>query len=279
MRGELRPFLHHGIPEIRTFKMNATPIMNDLAQKIKIANREVYNNLCVEKYNQNESIFNDKRKAACTEILKNAATISGKERFLDIATGTGNLLRLGENIFDQCHGIDIGDNLLIAVKDEFRDTFLTAADAELLPFREDSFNCVSCYAMLHHLLTHEKLFQECHRVLKDGGTLYTDHDPNYYLNRLYHPFYKWRYRKNPGFGSDAEELAEYHNSYSSGINPLLLKKQLLSIGYKKVVISYRITDKSDWKGVMRVIVPSLRCLSRIIPLKSFFTHFAIMAVK
>lgn len=253
--------------------------MNDLAQRIKIANREVYNNISLEKYNQNESIFNEKRKAACAAILKEAATISGKERFLDIATGTGHILRLGNDIFDQCYGIDIGDNLLVAIKNEFSDACLTAADAESLPFREGSFNCISCYAMLHHLLSHEKLFQECHRVLKDGGTLYTDHDPNYYLNRFYHPFYKVRHRVNPGFSSDAEELAEYHNSQSSGINPLLLKKQLLNIGFKKVVVSFRITDKSTWKGAMRVIVPSLRCISRIIPLKSFFTHFSITAIK
>jgi len=253
--------------------------MKDLAQQIKDANREVYNNMTPEKYNENESIFNEKRKAACSKILQSAAENSGSETFLDIATGSGNLLRIGEKIFNRTYGVDIGENMLIAIKDDFPETYLAAADAEALPFRESSFNCVSCYAMLHHLLGHEKLFQECFRVLKDGGTLYTDHDPNYFLNRFYHIFYKLRHINTPGFGSELEELAEYHNSYSSGINPLELKKQLLEIGFKKVEVSYRITDRESWRGVMSLIIPALRFISKIIPLKSFFTHFSIIAEK
>jgi len=254
-------------------------IMKDLAQKIKDANREVYNNMSPEKYNQNESIFNDARKAACTKVLKEAAERSGRERSLDIATGSGNLLRLEEGIFDSCFGVDIGENMLCAIQNDFPHTLLAAADAEALPFKDTSFNVISCYAMLHHLLTHEVLFQECYRVLQAGGTLYTDHDPNYFLNRFYHIYYKLRYRNKPGFGSDIAELAEYHNAYSSGINPVELKKILLKIGFSKVEIRYRITDKQHWSGIMKVLIPFLRIVSKVIPAKSFFTHFSLLAVK
>ncbi|NOY74596.1 MAG: class I SAM-dependent methyltransferase [Kiritimatiellaeota bacterium] len=253
--------------------------MKSLARKIKDANREVYNNMSPEKYNMNESIFNDARRSACVAVLKTAAERSGKGRYLDVATGSGNLLRIGEGIFDECYAVDIGENMLRAIKEEFPRTCLVAADAEYLPFQNDSFNCVSCYAMLHHLLTHEKLFQECFRVLRDGGTLYTDHDPNYFLNRFYHIVYRLRYRNKPGFGSDLAELAEYHNSQSPGINPVKLKKLLLETGFKKIVISYRVTDKEHWSGMMSLIIPCLRGVSKIIPLKSFFTHFSITAIK
>ena len=253
--------------------------MDDLAQRIKKANREVYNNMSPEEYNSNESIFNDKRRVACREILKNASERSGNGKYLDVATGTGNLLRLSEDLFHKRYAIDIGDKMLSAIKNNFPGTFLTAADAEFLPFSDNSFNCVSCYAMLHHLLTHEKLFQECFRVLKDGGTLYTDHDPNSFLNRFYHLFYKLRYRNSSGFGSDVEELAEYHNSQSPGINPLMLKKTLLDIGFTEVEISYRITDKSNWSWIMSLLISSLKITSGILPLKSLFTHFSIVAVK
>ena len=253
--------------------------MHDLAQKIKDANREVYNNMSPEVYNQNESIFNDARKEACCTILKAAADHSGSNRSLDIATGSGNLLRLEEDIFDSSFGIDIGENMLCAIKDDFPRTYLAAADAEALPFMDSSFNVISCYAMLHHLLKHDVLFRECFRVLKDGGTLYTDHDPNYFLNRFYHIYYTLRYRNRPGFGSDIAELAEYHNAYSSGINPVELKKILLKIGFSRVDIKYRITDKQSWSGFMKIAVPALRGITKIVPLKSFFTHFAIIAVK
>jgi ubiquinone/menaquinone biosynthesis C-methylase UbiE len=253
--------------------------MKDLAQKIKDANREVYNNMSPEQYNQNESIFNDDRKSACTKILTEAAERSGYEKCLDIATGSGNLLRLEEKIFNNCFGIDIGENMLCSIKDDFPDIHLAAADAEALPFKNGSFNVISCYAMLHHLLTHEILFRECFRVLKNGGTLYTDHDPNYFLNRFYHIYYKLRYRNKPGFGSEIEELAEYHNAYSPGINPLELKKRLLEIGFSRIEIRYRITDKQHWSGVLKFLIPCLRGISKVIPAKSFFTHFSITAVK
>ncbi|MEA2011579.1 MAG: class I SAM-dependent methyltransferase, partial [Verrucomicrobiota bacterium] len=183
------------------------------------------------------------------------------------------------DFFKKCYAIDLGENLLAQIKDKYPSCFLAAADAENLPFHNDSFNAVSCYAMLHHLYSHKKLLEESYRVLKKSGILYTDHDPNYFLNRFYHIFYKLRYQKNPGFGSDAEELAEYHNACSSGINPVKLKEQLLAIGFSQVEISYRITDRPNWNTTMKLTVNILKILSKIIPAKSFFTHFSIIAIK
>jgi len=253
--------------------------MNNLAEEIKRANRVVYNSVTPEQYNRNESIFNPERLKACRKILSAAADASGTECYLDIATGTGNLLRISQSIFDKCFAVDIGENLLVAIKDDFPEAFLAAADAENLPFKGNSFNCVSCYAMLHHLFEHKVLIQECFRVLKPGGTLYTDHDPNYFLNRFYHVYYKFRHRNKPGFGSEIEELAEYHNSYSPGINPENLKQQLIEAGFSEVKITYRVTDRTDLSGMMRVIVPLLRLITKFLPLKSFYTHFSIIAVK
>ena len=250
-----------------------------LEQQIKEANRLIYNVKTPEQYNQNESIFNENRKTTCKKILQDSASISGDNNFLDLGTGTGNLLRLGKDIFKQSFGADISENLLAQIKEDFPECCLFASDAENIPVKDSSMNCVSCYAMLHHLLKHEKIFRECFRILKEGGTLYTDHDPNYFLNRFYHLFYKIRYRNKSGFGSDMEELAEYHNTYSSGINPKKLKKLLLEIGFKEVKIIYRVTDKTNWTGLMRITVPALRIIGKIIPVKSFFTHFAIIARK
>lgn len=251
----------------------------NLEQHVKNANREIYNNKSVEQYNQNESIFNEKRRQTCTDILKHASKKSGKEKYLDIGTGTGNLLRVGKDIFSNTYGADISENLLIQIQKDFPECNLFASDAENVPIKDASMNCVSCYAMLHHLFNHNKILSECYRILKSGGTLYTDHDPNYFLNRFYHIFYKIRYRKKPGFGSDLEELAEYHNSFSPGINPKKLKKTLLVLGFSEVKIIYRMTDKKNWTGIMKILIPTLKLFGKIIPAKSFFTHFAIIAIK
>lgn len=252
---------------------------NDLASKIKKANREVYNSITPEKYNLNESIFNEERKKACSAILRKAADSSGNDRYLDIGTGTGNLLRIAIGIFKSCVGCDIGENLLVKIKGDFPEASLIGSDAENIPFKDSSFNCVSCYALLHHLLDHEKLFRESHRILCNGGTLYTDHDPNYFFNRFYHIYYRIRFSGKHGFASATEDLAEYHNVYSSGIDPEHLKKILLQIGFRKVDVVYRITDNRNMGFVKNCFLSFLRLAVRLLPLKSFHTHFAIIAVK
>ncbi len=250
-----------------------------LASEIKKANRSVYNSISPEQYNRNESIFNEARKTACGRILNEAAARSGDGRYLDIGTGTGNLLRIATGSFKSCTACDIGENLLAKVQGGFPEAALLAADAEVLPFAASSFNCVSCYALLHHLLDHEKLFRECHRVLADGGTLYTDHDPNYYFNRFYHIYYRMRFRGRHGFSSATEDLAEYHNVFSSGIDPEHLRRLLLEIGFRKVEITYRITDNRNLGFFKDAVLGILRPMVKILPLKSFHTHFAIIAVK
>jgi ubiquinone/menaquinone biosynthesis C-methylase UbiE len=251
----------------------------DLASEIKKANREVYNTITPEKYNLNESIFNEERKKACGAILDKAIQNSGNGRFLDIGTGTGNLLRLACDRFKVCTGCDISEKLLAKVQADFPKANLLASDAESLPFSGSTFNCVSCYALLHHLLNHEKLFKECYRILEEGGTLYTDHDPNYYFNRFYHVYYKIRFSGKHGFSSATEDLAEYHNVYSSGIDPEYLRKLLLEIGFKKVEVIYRITDNRNMGLIKNCFLSFLRLAVKFIPLKSFHTHFAIIAVK
>ncbi|OGV57759.1 MAG: hypothetical protein A2X45_19665 [Lentisphaerae bacterium GWF2_50_93] len=251
----------------------------DLASEIKKANREVYNSITPEKYNLNESIFNDGRKKACGAILDKAIQNSGNERFLDIGTGTGNLLRLSCDKFKFCAGCDISENLMAKVKIEFPKAHLLASDAENLPFTDSKFNCVSCYALLHHLLDHEKLFKECYRILGNGGTLYTDHDPNYYFNRFYHVYYRIKFSGKHGFSSATEDLAEYHNVFSPGIDPEHLRKLLLDMGFRKVDVVYRITDNRNMGLVKNCFLAFLRLAVKIIPVRSFHTHFAIIAVK
>ncbi|HBC86322.1 MAG TPA: hypothetical protein DCZ94_05135 [Lentisphaeria bacterium] len=252
---------------------------HSLSSEIKKANREVYNSISPEKYNLNESIFNEDRRKACELMLLKAIGTSGDGRYLDIGTGTGNLLRLACNKFKFCAACDISENLLAKIANDFPSASLAASDAESLPFPDSTFNCVSCYALLHHLLDHEKLFRECHRILGKDGTLYTDHDPNYYFNRFYHVYYKIRFSGRHGFSSSTEDLAEYHNVYSPGIDPEKLRKLLLEIGFKKVEVTYRITDNRNMGFFGNLILGILRIAVKILPLKSFHTHFAIFAVK
>ncbi len=253
--------------------------MDALSERIKRANREVYNALSPEEYDRNESIFNERRRHAITQSLAHAASLTGGRCLLDVGTGTGNIPRLAVKHFKEVFAVDIGDKLLCQVRQSLPSCHLAASDAENLPFAAASFDCVTCYALLHHLLEHHRLFEECHRVLRPGGVLYTDHDPNYFFNRFYHVFYSLRFTGRHGFGSEAGDLAEYHNVFSAGLHPESLRSQLLDIGFREVSVSYRVTDNENWKGLKGVIASGLRGVTRVCALKSLHTHFSLFAVK
>ncbi|MFN8174108.1 MAG: class I SAM-dependent methyltransferase [Solirubrobacteraceae bacterium] len=96
-------------------------------------------------------------------------------RSLEIGAGTGyfslNLLLAG--VVEQAVCTDISPGMLSALSANARRLGLevetAVADAEALPFEEESFDLVLGHAVLHHLPDLERVFGELHRVLRAGG--------------------------------------------------------------------------------------------------------------
>lgn len=249
------------------------------SETVKRANLEVYNRKVLEGYQENRSIFNPHRQQAIQAILRGLRERVGGGNYLDIGCGTGNLLNLARAFFEKPVGLDLARRLLAQVRRRSPNLVLAAGESERLPFQGNSFNVISLYAVLHHILDPSLTFQEAFRCLKTGGFLYTDHDPNYFFNRFYHIFYKLRHRSRPGFGSELEEIAEYHNTKRGGLNPDQLAGTLGEIGFRKVEVHYRLTDNEDLPFPALLSLRMMRWLSRLIPSRSLFTHFWIVAQK
>jgi ubiquinone/menaquinone biosynthesis C-methylase UbiE len=253
-----------------------TPITG---REVKRANLSVYNRKSLESYEENRSIFNARRQGTIAGILLDLRGRSGGGSLLDIGCGTGNLVRLAREIFPWVVGVDLAHKLLVQVRATDREIRLAAADSEGLPFPPAAFDVVTLYAVLHHLLDPAPTFREAFRCLKPGGFLYTDHDPNRSFHRFYHVWYRWRYRGRPGFGSEEEEIAEYHNTQSGGLDPEILAVALREAGFRDVAVRYRITEGEDFSTSARLALKVLRGLAGAIPLKSLHTHFWILAAK
>ena len=101
------------------------------------------------------------------------ALSTGKESVLDV--GCGNGLYIGE-LYARGHagtviGMDLSPGMIDAAHARVSRTPFLRADAEALPFPDESFDVVLAMHMLYHVSDRARGIAELRRVLRDGGTL------------------------------------------------------------------------------------------------------------
>ena len=112
------------------------------------------------------------------------------DRSLEIGAGTGyfSLHLLMSGVVGRATCTDISPGMVAALEQnaERLDLEVDAqvADAEQLPFEDDSFNLVVGHAVLHHLPDLTQAFAELFRVLKPGGTIVFAGEPSRYGDRI-----------------------------------------------------------------------------------------------
>src|SRR6202012_339379 len=114
----------------------------------------------------------------------------GYDRSLEIGAGTGyfslNLLQAG--VVSRATCTDISPGMLATLADNAERLGLSVqtarADAESLPFADESFDLVLGHAVLHHLPNLRRAFSEFHRVLKPGGRLVFAGEPSRVGDRI-----------------------------------------------------------------------------------------------
>ena len=112
------------------------------------------------------------------------------ERSLEIGAGTGyftlNLMRAGYVREAVC--TDISPGMVQTLSENARRLDLEVeavqADAERLPFADESFDLVLGHAVLHHLPGLDRACSEFLRVLRPGGTILFAGEPSRYGDRL-----------------------------------------------------------------------------------------------
>jgi len=112
------------------------------------------------------------------------------ERALEIGAGTGyftlNLMRAG--LIGQATCSDISPGMLSTLSENAErlglEVLTRPADAERLPFDDESFDLVFGHAILHHIPDLPRAFAEFKRVLAPGGTVLFAGEPSRYGDRL-----------------------------------------------------------------------------------------------
>jgi SAM-dependent methyltransferase len=127
-------------------------------------------------------------------IAKVGKALHGKPahypRSLEIGAGTGyftlNMMRAG--LIGEATCSDISPGMLASLTANAErlglDVQTVPADAEQLPFADESFDLVLGHAILHHIPDLPRAFAEIARVLAPGGTLLFAGEPSRYGDRL-----------------------------------------------------------------------------------------------
>ncbi len=214
--------------------MNSTPPYDHPPYDHRIvadANRRYYDAVA-EKYREYESYaYTAEIVRDVSRLLTSAADrLSCRDRFLDFGCGSGFLSRLvyDRRLFRGAIGVDISERQIKLYNDSLGGERFRAlpGDALRLPFKAAVFDMAASYSVLHHFFDYKAVLTEITRILKPGGILYTDFEPNRAFQAMLAPVVKLRRRffdKAPRNLDELERVAEYHNNIEKGIR----KKELL----------------------------------------------------
>jgi len=148
------------------------------------ANVEVHSRM-VEVYAK-EPHFRPENQAKVRGILADLRTRAKGGKLLDLGCGTGFIINLARDLFDEIHGLDVTPAMLEKIDTSRGNITLHNTNAERLPFGDGVFDVVTGYAFLHHLEDFRPVLREAFRVLKPGG-LFTGSDSTMSFRfRLYH---------------------------------------------------------------------------------------------
>jgi SAM-dependent methyltransferase len=94
---------------------------------------------------------------------------------LEIGVGHGTDLIQFAKGGARCHGVDITESHLQLTERNFAlrgfDVDLRRTDATVLPFEDNSIDCVYSFGVIHHIPDAPAVIREIRRVLRPGGTL------------------------------------------------------------------------------------------------------------
>ncbi|MEK6544503.1 MAG: class I SAM-dependent methyltransferase [Elusimicrobiota bacterium] len=173
---------------------------------------------------------------------------------LNLGCGSGFAMDVEAEFGLDSTGIDISAGMLEEARRKGVKARLIKADAYKIPLPDASVGLVSCFVFLHHIYDHEALFKEIARVLKPGGLLYTDYDPNFYcvdrikknwlLGKLWE---RWENasedvrQTEEHFPLEVFHLADYHDKMVGGIKADLIERALKGTGFE----AYKVIAHSD----------------------------------
>jgi len=142
-------------------------ILTSLERKPTITYNDI-KNYYNERYNAKQE--HTMRPANSYEVFLDRLNVQKGKRLLDVACGTGYLVRASKDRGLDTVGIDISYEASKVSRRVVGDACILNCLGEYLPFKSQAFDYISCIGSLEHFLDLNKGLQEFKRVLKDDGS-------------------------------------------------------------------------------------------------------------
>ncbi len=113
--------------------------------------------------------FSYLRAQPAYEIFTSLLEVKPGKKHLDIACGLGLMLKTMADRGLQCYGIDISDEAVTRAKKYCPEATIKVANAEKLPFPDNTFDYITCLGSLERMFNREKVIREQLRVAKTSA--------------------------------------------------------------------------------------------------------------
>lgn len=252
-------------------------------------------------YNIKEPTYKPENIRRVRGIIKTLNRFTWGDDLIDLGCGTGFIIDIAKNYFRNIIGVDITPAMLKKVNTHspIGQIKTHLSNCERLPFKNNSFDVCTAYAFLHHLYDITPVLKESYRVLKSGGFLYTDQDPNKRFNKAitslqgkaYSSIIKREIRACKGDVFETDYIdkkafmeSEFIKFKEGGFLAEELQEKVLSVGFKKCTINYiwflgegSITHGTRTKNSIKEFK---KYMQDILPLSShLFKYLSIVAEK
>ena len=121
-------------------------------------------------YDKNPIRHHQPKELLIEEILR---VTDSSINILDIACGTGNFLKAQQEAYTdkriKWFGCDLSQEMLAIAHKKVSHVEFIKANAVKLPYKNNSFNFITCNYAFHHFFDKYKSIQEIYRILKPNG--------------------------------------------------------------------------------------------------------------
>lgn len=162
------------------------------------------------------------------ELLKNTPYEGNR---LDVGTGTGEVLLRSQNKGLRV-GIDLSMEMLRLAKGKCKRCKFLLADAENMPFKDESFGSITLSLVYRHLIDRKAFLKEARRVLQKGGEVCMLDINRFSLTPFLVFFMKYLIRPLGVWLFGSEKWEFFVHSLENSLSLEGVKKELRSAGFE-----------------------------------------------